>query len=431
MTFLYRFAVKYHLSRLFYNIFLFLYSSGIRVVALWNPKAKLWVEGRKTFPVFNNPDRAKVIWMHCASLGEFEQGRPVLENIRQQYADYKIVLTFFSPSGYEVIKGYTGADNIFYLPMDNIFSAKKFIASIDPSLVLWVKYEYWLYYLQELKRRHIPVLLVSGVFRINQPFFKWYGGLWKKMLGSFHHFFVQNNTSKQMLEHIGILQNITTSGDTRFDRVLEIAKQPLDSLIIQSFCNNEKVIVAGSTWEDDEVILAAYGDETHHEQKMIIVPHELDTEHIEFVKKMFKKSVCYTDIEKTPALFNEMNQYNTLIVDTVGMLSRLYNYGHINYVGGGFTKDGIHNILEAAVWGKPLIIGENYQKYTEAIDLIECRAAESISDTNELKDVINDWLMDSALYEESAIAAKSYVYKNAGATQKIIDYIQVNRLLTS
>ena len=369
--------------------------------------------------------------MHCASLGEFEQGRPLLESLKATYPNCKIVLTFFSPSGYETVKGYKEADYIFYLPMDNIFSAKKFIAAINPSLVLWIKYEYWFYYLQELNRRHIPVLLVSGIFRSNQPFFKWYGGIWKKMLENFNHLFVQNDASKKMLERIGITQNVTVSGDTRFDRVIEIAKQSPDSTIIHSFCNKEKVIVAGSTWEDDEIILAAFGDETNHRQKIIVVPHELDKAHIELVKKMFKKSVCYTEIENSPSLINTIHEYNTLIVDTIGMLSRLYSFGHINYVGGGFTNDGIHNILEAAVWGKPIIIGENYKKYFEAVDLAEKGAAESICDTNELKEVIEAWLNDNIAYDESANAAKKYVYDNAGATVKIMNYIQVNRLLTS
>lgn len=419
------------MSKLFYTIFLFLYSGGIRIAALWLPKARLWLKGRRDFPNLNDLGNAKTIWMHCASLGEFEQGRPLLESLKAQYVDYKIVLTFFSPSGYEAAKGYTGADYIFYLPMDNIFTAKKFIATVNPALVLWVKYEYWLYYLQELKKRNIPVLLISGVFRKSQPFFKWYGGMWKAMLNNFEHFFVQNESSQKLLTTVGITNNVSISGDTRFDRVIEIAKHSFDFSTIQKFCGNNKVIVAGSTWEDDEIILAAYGDETNHQQKMIVVPHELDKEHIDLVKKMFKKSVCYTDIEKDNLLLKDIEHYNTLIVDTIGMLSRLYYYGHINYVGGGFTNDGIHNILEAAVWGKPVIIGENYEKYFEAVDLIECGAAENIVDTNELKTAVTHWLKNDTAYSQSGNAAKEYVYKNGGATEKIMEYVYVNRLLTN
>ena len=430
------------MAQVIYNIFLFLYSTGIRIASLWSPKAKKWIEGRKNIfdtinPILSGVEvelatiSQKTVWMHCASLGEFEQGRPLLENIRKQNPDYIIVLTFFSPSGYEVMKDYKGADHVFYLPMDNIFSAKNFIDAINPSLVLWVKYEYWFYYLQELKKRNIPVLLVSGVFRSNQPFFKWYGGIWRKMLANFNHLFVQNYASEELLKTIGINQNVSISGDTRFDRVIEIAKQPLDAPIIQSFCENNTVIVAGSTWEDDEVILAAYADETNHKEKLIIVPHELDAAHIDMIKKIFKKSVCYTAIEKDPSLLNNIAGYNTLIIDTIGMLSRLYSYGHINYIGGGFTNDGIHNILEAAVWGKPIIIGENYEKYFEAIDLVECFAAESIGDVNELKEVIGEWLANKKDYEESGAAAKEYVYAKAGATKKIVEYIYVNLLLTN
>lgn len=369
--------------------------------------------------------------MHCASLGEFEQGRPVLENLKMKYPEQEVVLTFFSPSGYEVMKGYKGADHIFYLPMDNIFAARKFIDIVNPSLVLWVKYEYWLYYLQELKRRNIPVLLVSGIFRKTQPFFKWYGGMWKQMLQNFDHLFVQNEASENLLQSIGISKNVTVSGDTRFDRVIAIAGESLTSEIITSFCGDHKVIVAGSTWEDDEIILAAYGDETGHRQKLIVVPHEIDQPHIDTLKKLFKQSVSYTELQKNPALLQQIGNYHTLIIDTIGMLSRLYKLGHINYVGGGFTNDGIHNILEAAVWGRPVVIGENYEKYFEATDLVNCGAAESISDAVELKEVMDSWLTDEKAYVESATAAKDYVYAKAGATGKIADYIYVNRLLTS
>lgn len=418
-------------SRLFYNIFLFLYSAGIRIASLFNPKAKQWLTGRAAQTVAVTPTASKTVWMHCASLGEFEQGRPVIEALKNTNPDIRIVLTFFSASGYEACKNYNGANYIFYLPMDNIFTAKRFIDAINPSLVLWVKYEYWFYYLQELKKRNIPVLLISGVFRSSMTFFKWYGGIWKKMLENFAHFFVQNESSKKMLGSIGITQNITISGDTRFDRVTAIAQTALNNEIITTFCNNQKVIVAGSTWEDDEVILSAYADETHHQFKLIIVPHELDKTHLAEVKKMFKQSVFFTDVEKDSSLLQNTTSYNVLIVDTIGMLSRLYSIAYINYVGGGFTNDGIHNILEAAVWGKPVIIGENYERYFEAIDLVESGAAESIGDTNELREVIADWDADAAYYNESAAAAKKYVYENAGATEKIINYIQVNRLLTN
>jgi len=424
------------LAKLLYNLFLFLYAAGIRIGSLWIPKAKKWIEGRRQqdFSSINSPftiQHARVVWMHCASLGEFEQGRPLLESLKQKNAAIKIILTFFSPSGYEVMKNYKGADHIFYLPMDNVFAAKKFIDTVNPSLVLWVKYEYWYYYLQELKRRNIPVLLVSGVFRKSQPFFKFYGGIWKKMLLNFNHLFLQNEASLKLLQTIGITQNVSVSGDTRFDRVIEIANQTLDSAIVTSFCEKNTVIVAGSTWEDDEIILSAYADQTKHKEKLIIVPHELDKTHLDLVRKIFKRAICYTNIENDKSLLSNISNYDVLIIDTIGMLSRLYSYGHINYIGGGFTNDGIHNILEAAVWGKPIIIGENYEKYFEAVDLVACFAAESIADVNEMKEVVNDWLTDETAYNESAVAAKKYVYENSGATKKIMEYIYVNRLLTN
>jgi 3-deoxy-D-manno-octulosonic-acid transferase len=270
---------------------------------------------------------------------------------------------------------------------------------------------------------------VSGIFRNNQPFLKWYGGIWKQMLQCFTHFFVQNESSKKLLNSIGITENITITGDTRFDRVAAIAQTPLHDEIITTFCNNQKVIVAGSTWEDDEVILAAYADETHHEFKLIIVPHELDDAHLTEVKKMFKQHICYTDAKKDSALLSNIDAYKVLIVDAMGLLSRLYSVGYINYIGGGFTNDGIHNILEAAVWGKPIIIGENYEKYFEAIDLVKSGAAESISDTNELKEVINEWVNDTDYYKESSEAAKKYVLDNVGATEKIINYFKYGTTL--
>ncbi len=417
------------LDRFFYNIFLFAYSAGIRIASLWNPKAGQWISGRARQNISLPPASSKTVWMHCASLGEFEQGRPVIEALRNSNPGVRIVLTFFSPSGYEACKNYSGADYIFYLPMDNIFSAKKFIAAVNPSLVLWIKYEYWVYYLEELKKKGIPVLLVSGIFRKNQPFFKIYGGMWKKMLKSFTHLFVQNETSQKLLATIGFTENVSISGDTRFDRVTAIAQTTLNNEIITAFTNGKKVIVAGSTWEDDEIILSAYADETKNKFKLIVVPHELDKQHLDTVKRIFKQSVFYTAVEKDKSLLGQMDQYTVLIVDTMGLLSRLYSIAYINYVGGGFTSDGIHNILEAAVWGKPVIIGENYEKYFEASDLVECGAAESISDTNELKEVIEDWRTDENYYSESAAAAKKYVYENAGATKKIQDYIYVNRLL--
>lgn len=419
----------------FYNLFLFLYSVGIRVTGLWSPKARKWAESRKNnfatieTELKNNTD--EIVWFHCASLGEFEQGLPLMKEIKIQKPTAKIVLTFFSPSGYEAVSDRKDADYVFYLPMDSFFSAKKFIDLVNPVLVIWVKYEFWYYYLKELKKRNIPVLLVSAVFRKNQPFFKWYGAIWKKMLESFHHIFVQNEGSKKILETIASTLHVTVVGDTRFDRVIEIAGQHFEFPLIDAFSRQNNIIVAGSTWEDDEIILSSYADETKHREKIILVPHELDKAHLDVLSKMFKKSIFYSEIENKPSLINNLDDYDTMIIDKIGMLSRLYSYGFINYVGGGFTADGIHNILEAAVWGKPIIIGENFDKYIEAIDLVDCLAAESISNTNELKKIMTLLINNKTMYTEAANAAKEYVFNHGGAVNKITRYIYVNRLLTN
>ena len=322
------------LSKILYNLFLRLYSIGIHMASIWNPKAKKWINGRKNIiAVINDPRTTansqspadgQPIWMHCASLGEFEQGRPLLEELKLKNPNQKIVLTFFSPSGFAVMKDYTGADHIFYLPMDSPANAKKFLDAVNPSLVLWVKYEYWFYYLAELKERQIPTLLVSGIFRENQPFFRWYGDIWRIMLGSFTHFFVQNDESKKLLESLGFNNNVTTNGDTRFDRVLEIAKNFEPVPFIKEFCGNNPVLVAGSTWEEDEIELLHFVN-THPDIKFIIAPHEINDVNLADVKEEFPKSTCTLHdscgfITKT-LNFLAINGNITLNSDNLGSLS--------------------------------------------------------------------------------------------------------------
>jgi 3-deoxy-D-manno-octulosonic-acid transferase len=425
------------LGKFLYDTFLFLYSIGVRVSSLWNPKARKWLEGRKNiFAEINSKfkiQNSKLIWMHCASLGEFEQGRPLLEELRINASagsaeELKIILTFFSPSGYEVMKDYKGADHVFYLPMDSPANARKFLDTINPSLVLWVKYEYWFYYLKELKRRNIPTVLVSGIFRGNQPFFKWYGGIWRKMLGSFNYFFVQNEESKELLETIGFTDNVSINGDTRFDRVLEIANTFEPIPLITEFCNNSTVIVAGSTWEEDEIELLHFV-KAHPEIKFIIAPHEIDNENLEDVKKEFPNSIFYSALQETTN--NTPQTANVLIIDNIGMLSRLYRYATICYVGGGFGDDGVHNVLEAAVYGKPVVFGPVYDKYDEAIGLINAEGGVSINGPLKLEGVLNTLLNNETERKRRGEAAKNYVLANAGASQKIIRFIQEKRLLTS
>ncbi|MBL0181866.1 MAG: 3-deoxy-D-manno-octulosonic acid transferase [Chitinophagaceae bacterium] len=415
-----------------YNLFLLLYSTGIRIASTWNPKAKKWLLGRKDiFAEINfklQTSNSKPVWMHCASLGEFEQGRPLLEEIRSQKSEVRIVLTFFSPSGYEVVKDYKGADHIFYLPMDSPVNAKKFLDAVDPCLVLWVKYEYWFYYLQEIKQRKIPVLLVSGIFRNNQPFFKWYGAIWRQMLQSFTHFFVQNDESKELLQQLGFSNNVTINGDTRFDRVIEIAEKYQPIPCIEEFCGDDIVIVAGSTWEEDEIELLHFVKQ-NPQIKFIIAPHEIEEANLKDVKAAFVNSVFYSELIQTSN--HKPQTTNILIIDNIGMLARLYKYATITYVGGGFGEEGVHNVLEAAVYGKPVLFGPVYKKFIEASGLVEAGGGISVDGLINLEDVLNKLLGDEEDRMKRGEAAKNYVYANAGASKKIIQFIQEKRLLTS
>jgi 3-deoxy-D-manno-octulosonic-acid transferase len=414
-------------SKFLYNLFLLLYSVGIRVVAMANPKARKWINGRRNiFATINEQlttGNGQPIWMHCASLGEFEQGRPLLEELKAVNPEQKIVLTFFSPSGYEVMKDYKGADFIFYLPMDSPVNAKKFLDAVNPALVLWVKYEYWFYYLSELKQRNITTLLVSGIFRQNQPFFKWYGAIWRKMLESFTHFFVQNDESKHFLATLGVKENITVNGDTRFDRVLEIARHFTPVSFIDIFCGDSAVIVAGSTWEEDEIELLHFVN-VHQHIKFIIAPHEIDKTNLKDVKDEFPNSIFYSELGNGQRT-TDKGQPNVLIIDNIGMLSRLYRYATVAFVGGGFGADGVHNVLEAAVYGKPVVFGPVYEKFDEAIGLVNAGGAVCIDGGPvKLETILNSLLNDEAARKRRGEAAKQFVFENAGASKKIIEFIQ-------
>jgi 3-deoxy-D-manno-octulosonic-acid transferase len=378
--------------------------------------------------------------MHCASLGEFEQGRPLLEKIRIIYPDHKTVLTFFSPSGYMAVKDQQIADHIYYLPFGNQFTAAKFIDVISPKLVLWIKYDYWYYYLRELNKRNIPILLISASFRKEQIFFKWYGKLHREMLRCFSHLFVQTAYSETLLNKFGF-SGITVSGDTRFDRVADIADRFEPIAVIESFCGDHKVIVAGSTWPEDEEELDHFAN-TNHEIKFIIAPHEIDELHLKSIEKLFKSTIRYSAMQLQMAdgewqttentLINHQapgNKANVLIIDNIGMLSRLYKYATITYVGGGFGEDGVHNVLEAAVYGKPVIFGPVFNKYIEAIELLEEGAAYTIETALQLESILKNLLSDDQLYKEVADAARTYVISKKGATEKIVQFVQEKRLL--
>lgn len=422
--------------KILYQLFVFLYPKAAWLLGWKNEKARKWVKGRKglfkSLSSYFYQQKAPVIWIHCASLGEFEQGRPILESLKKHYSNHKILLTFFSPSGYEVEKNYSGADYISYLPMDSARNAYRFFNIVQPSLIIFIKYEFWHYYSKEASERKIPLILASGIFREDQSFFQWYGGFYRKILENFTQFFVQDEQSFKLLQKIGLGDKTIISGDTRFDRVIEIAEQFKPIPAIASFCNNATTIVAGSTWTEDDEELDHFVNK-HPAIKCIIAPHEIEKERLDECLRLYKNSILFSAYEQA-IIKNEAFaiEPQVLIIDNYGMLTKLYHYATVCLVGGGFGGDGVHNVLEAAVYGKPIIIGPVYDKYIEAVDLVENGGCIEVENALELEDAMNE-LLDTTnpLYQESAIAAKNYVYKKAGATKKILDQIQVNLLLTN
>lgn len=417
--------------RLLYRLFVWLYPKAAWLLSFYNPKAALWVKGRKhqfrkLHSVFHKNDRP-VVWMHCSSLGEFEQGKPLLESIKQQYPHYFIFVTFFSPSGYEIRKNDPVADHICYLPMDRPYTAQKFLNIVQPALVLFVKYEYWFYYLNEIKERNIPLLLISGVFREDQPFFKWYGTFYKKMLQCFTHLFVQNDSSFLLLKQIETEHKASISGDTRFDRVIQIAAGFSSFELIEQFCHQHPVIIAGSTWTEDDEALDHFVNH-HPDIRFVIAPHDIDEDRLKECEKLYTHTIRYSMLKETKQVPENVH---VLIMDNMGMLSSIYRYATIAYIGGGFGDDGIHNALEAAVFYKPIVFGPVYEKYTEAIELIEREGAFSIDDALELEEQLSILLKDPNLLKQTGQASGDYVQQKSGACNKIMDYIQANRLLTN
>lgn len=366
--------------------------------------------------------------MHCASLGEFEQGRPLLEKIKTRYPGHRLLLTFFSPSGYEVQKNYTGADWVFYLPMDSARNARRFLEIVHPDLVIFVKYEFWYYYLKKIKYRNIPLLLVSAIFHPNMHFFKWYGVMMRKMLSRFDHLFVQTAASKKLLDDIGMGSNCTVSGDTRFDRVLEIAAASEEIPAVTVFAAQHKTIVAGSTWKEDELLLQrALPFLKARQIQLIIAPHEVNSKNIEELTEQFPEAVLFSALQRTRTEAHPA----VLIIDNVGMLSKLYRYSWCSYVGGGLSVTGVHNVLEAAVYGKPVFYGTNYEKYAEAVGLLKTGGGFVVPDEASFETMLAEFLSDTTRYTVAADYAAAFVKNNAGATGIIMQYIQENRLLTS
>ena len=361
---------------------------------------------------------AKYIWFHASSLGEFEQGRPLIEKIKAEHPEYKILLTFFSPSGYEVRKNYGGADVVCYLPFDTPYRVKKFLDLSKPVMAIFIKYEFWDNYLSELKRRNIPVYIVSAIFRKEQLFFKWYGGMYRKVLSYFTHIFVQDDASRELLSKYGVT-NVSVFGDTRFDRVQDVYKNTKQIPMVELFVNNNRsdnqlTMVVGSSWQQDEEVYLNYFNE-HPELKLIIAPHEIHKDHLMHIESMLKRP----SIRLSEATEKDIKGKSCLIVDSFGLLSSIYRYGDLAYIGGGFGA-GIHNVLEAAVYGIPVIFGPKYQKFKEARDLLQVGGAFSITDEKTFESKMEELSTYRDLLEAAGAAAGDFVKSNIGATNRII-----------
>jgi 3-deoxy-D-manno-octulosonic-acid transferase len=415
-----------------YSFLIVFYGLSIRVSSVFNKKAALWIKGRYQYwtildnrlvvPPFNQPGR-KLAWFHCASLGEFEQGRPIIETFKQQHPEYLILLTFYSPSGYEVRKAYTGADLILYMPLDTRQNVKRFVDTVKPDIAFYVKYEFWFNFLRYLQAKKIPTFLVSAVFRPEQHFFKGYAEWPRKILKGFTKIFVQNETSKELLHFIGI-ENVEVCGDTRFDRVVAVAAKPKAIEIARSFSLNHKVLVAGSTWPADEDLIFKLIYQNKYKLRFIIAPHEISAEHIDsLMQRAGKKAVRFSK-----STVEEAKDAEILVIDSIGMLSQLYQYGTIAYIGGGFGA-GIHNILEAAAFGLPVFMGPNHHKFNEAKEMIELGGAFSVTKPDELIKKVNKLLNDKEELSHAISVSKTYVINGCGATEIILK--RVNELILS
>jgi len=413
--------------KVLYNIGIFIFTALANLISPFNPKALLWVNGQKKWEEKIKekikPDD-QTVWFHCASLGEFEQGRTVMEAIKKERPELKIVLTFFSPSGYEIRKNYSGADCIIYLPADTPGNAERFINLVSPKYVIFVKYEFWNNYISRLYKKHIPLYLVSAIFRPGQHFFKWYGSFFRAMLRKFERIFVQDQRSIDLLAGIG-LENIVLAGDTRFDRVVQITGTARDIPQLEKFRGEEKLFLAGSSWKQDEEIMAQYINKFPGKMKWVFAPHEIDIPNIERIEKLFTVS---------HVRFSEFNEASSdariMIIDNIGMLSSAYKYAYIAAIGGGFGK-GIHNILEPACWGIPVMFGPEHKNFREAIDLINENGAMTFDSFREFSIILDKWLTDELFYLKSAKTAVDYISKNTGATGKILQEISqkdINRL---
>ncbi len=416
------FSGNYLLVRFIYNLLIHLTWFVLGFVAVFNKKIRLFISGRKeTFQILKNkigPKGDKVIWIHAASLGEYEQGLPILERLKQNYLEHKILLTFFSPSGFEVKKDSTPADIVTYLPMDSSSNVKRFLDIVNPSIAIFIKYEIWPNYLLELKKREVPTLLVSALFSKRQIFFKPYGGFMRKSLKSFHHFFVQDENSKQLLHSIGLME-ASVSGDTRFDRVSEILHRDNSLEFMDSFKQDKTCFVAGSTWPEDEKIIVNYINSAPETLKFVLAPHTMKPAHIERLAHSISKSVIkYSELDN-----GNISLKNVLIIDTIGLLTKIYSYADITYVGGGFAT-GLHNTLEPAVFGIPVIIGPTYVGFNEAEELVTRKGIYSIKNQKQFNSLLDRFLSDSDFRKETGKINTTYINESQGATSMIFNYIK-------
>jgi 3-deoxy-D-manno-octulosonic-acid transferase len=404
-----------------YNFISIIASQIVKILALFSPKMKLFVNGRKI--VFSTLQSKisptdKTIWFHAASLGEYEQGLPVIEKVKIKYPSHKIIITFFSPSGYEVRKNNTVADVTVYLPLDTKSNAKEFIKLAHPEMAFFIKYEFWPNYLNELKKQKIKTYLISGIFRENQMFFKWYGSFYRNALKTFDYFFVQNEKSKKLIQSIGYT-NVKISGDTRFDRVVAILERDNSLDFIEEFKDNKITIVIGSSWPKDESLLIDYINNSSENVKFIIAPHNiLQSTIINLQSSIKKNTVLFSEKEN-----QNLSEFNVFIIDTIGILTKIYSYADIAYVGGGFGNPGVHNILEPATFGLPIVIGPNYSHFAEATALVNLEGCISISNAIELKETFDLLLQNEDERIEKGHICSTFVQMNKGATDKIINHL--------
>lgn len=404
----------------FYNIIVSIAGILLRVIAIFSPKISLFIKGRKdVFSVLNNEISSgdATIWIHVASLGEFEQGLPIIEKLKPIYPNHKIVITFFSPSGYEVKKNTKVADVVSYLPLDSKRNARQFLNIVQPQLAIFVKYEVWPNYIKELKKKQTPTLLISAFFKKEQIYFKSYGAFMRKTLSMFTHVFVQNNASKDLLSTIGY-EEVTVSGDTRFDRVSEILQRDNSLDFMDSFKGGSRCFITGSSWPEDDKIITQYINTSANNLKYVIAPHNIKREHIVSLKtSITKKVICYSEIQD-----KTITDYDVLIIDTIGLLTKIYSYADITYVGGAFAT-GLHNTLEPAVFGVPVIIGPNYSGFKEAEELVSLQGVLPVANTSEFHKLMDKFLLEPEFLEKTGAINRDYVKNNTGASIQIIDYI--------